>query len=143
MPVILLCGFWMTAQRGKRGQKFFHNLVAALDAMPEKRLVTSVLQDEDGEVCVLGAALKHAGKECPISEDEDDFDQEWTAAQLDIATQLVAETVCENDEGGWNETPEERWTRMRRWANSKLKPVSKEDVIPDIQGTNQEKLTTA
>lgn len=114
-----------SAIRGKRGQSFFRNLVAALDAMPEKRLVTSVLQDPQGEVCVLGAALKHAGKECPIMEDEDDFDSDWTAAQLDVATQLVQETVYMNDEGGWNETPEDRWARMRRWAARNLKePVT-------------------
>jgi hypothetical protein len=90
------------------------SLVAALDAMPEKRLVSSVLQDDDGEVCVLGAALKYANKECPVS--DDDFDKEWTAGQLGIAVQLVQETVFTNDECGCNETPEQRWTRMRRWA---------------------------
>jgi hypothetical protein len=110
-----------SAIRGKRGQSFFRNLVDALDALPEKRLVSSVLQDPEGEVCALGAALKHSGKECPISEDEDDFDSDWTAAQLDIATQLVQETVWQNDEGGWNETAEARWERMRRWAEANLK----------------------
>ena len=110
-----------SAIRGKRGQSFLRNLIAALDAMPVKRLVTSVLQDENGDVCVLGAALKHAGKECPISDDEHDFDQEWTASQLDIATQLVAETVYENDEVRWFETPEGRWIRMRQWAVSKVR----------------------
>lgn len=125
----LALGRWQaqvaSAIRGKRGQAFFRSLIAALDAMPEKRLVTSVLQNADGEVCVLGALLKHAGKECPISEDEYDFDREWTAAQLDIATQLVCETVYENDEAGWNETPEDRWARMRRWAARNLKePVT-------------------
>jgi hypothetical protein len=109
-----------SAMRGKRGQSFFRNLVAALDSMAEKRLVSSVLQDDKGEVCALGAALKYTGKECPISDDEYDFDREWTAAQLDVATQLVMETVFENDEGGWNETPEERWIRMRRWAASHI-----------------------
>ncbi len=114
-----------SAMRGKRGQSFFRNLVAALDGMPEKRLITSVLQNEGGDVCVLGAALKHAGKECPVSEDEYDFDKDWTAAQLDIATQLVQEAVYENDEGVWKETPEQRWERMRRWASSHLTPLTK------------------
>jgi hypothetical protein len=110
-----------SAIRGRRGQSFFRNLVAALDALPEQRLVSSVLQDPDGEVCALGAALKHVGKECPISEDEDDFDSDWTAAQLDIATQLVQETAWQNDEGGWSETAEKRWERMRKWAEANLK----------------------
>ena len=112
-----------SAIRGKRGQLFFRNLVIALAVMPKKRLVTSVLQNEDGEVCVLGAALKHAGKECPVSEDEDDFDRDWTATQLDIAIQLVQEAVYENDERGWNETPEDRWARMQRWAISNLETI--------------------
>lgn len=111
-----------SAIRGKRGQVFLRGLITALDAMPEKRLVTSALQNDEGDVCVLGAALKHQGKECPVSDDEYDFDADWTAGQLDIATQLAREVVHENDEGALRETPEERWVRMRRWAERNLNP---------------------
>lgn len=45
----------LSALRGKRGQAFLRDLIAALDAMPEKRLVSGDLQDETGCVCALGA----------------------------------------------------------------------------------------
>lgn len=41
-----------SATRGKRGQRFFRDLVAALDAMPEKRLIRDALE-ADGEVCAI------------------------------------------------------------------------------------------
>lgn len=39
-----------SATRGKRGQSFFRALLAALDAMPEKSLITHALETETGEV---------------------------------------------------------------------------------------------
>jgi hypothetical protein len=74
-----------SAIRGRRGQKFFHDLIAALDAMPVKRLVTSTLKDEGREVCALGALCDYREVAVEPTEDEDDFDREWTAKQLDVA----------------------------------------------------------
>ena len=51
-------GVIASATRGKRGQKFFRDLVMALDAMPIKRLVNNELETTDGEVCALGALGK-------------------------------------------------------------------------------------
>jgi hypothetical protein len=113
-----------SAIRGGRGQKFLVDLVAALDAMPEKRLIASVLKNEDGEVCALGAALEHWGVPLAADEDEDDFDPDWTADKLDIADQLAREVAYQNDEVGWNETSEERWARIRQWAASHIKEVA-------------------
>ena len=44
-----------SAIRGKRGQAFLAEMLEALDAMPEKRLIANDLRDRDGEVCALGA----------------------------------------------------------------------------------------
>ena len=49
-----------SASRGKRGQQFFRDLLAAMDAMPEKRLITHELE-EDGEVCAIGALCRARG----------------------------------------------------------------------------------
>ena len=113
-----------SAMRGKRGQKFFRDLISALDTLPQQRLVSSTLKDTEGEVCALGALCAQRGIDVGASEDEYDFDADWTAEQLDIATQLVQETVHENDEGAWQETPEDRWKRMRRWAERNLNPTT-------------------
>lgn len=47
-------GMVASAIRGKRGQRLLIDLIAALDAMPEKRLIADQLEC-DGEVCALGS----------------------------------------------------------------------------------------
>jgi hypothetical protein len=110
-----------SAMRGKRGQQFFRDLVAALDAMPEKKLITDELECKDG-VCALGALGRARGMDMSKL----DPDDTWTVGEaFDIAHQLAAEVVYMNDEAGWRyigtETPEVRWQRMRDWAASKIK----------------------
>lgn len=110
-----------SAIRGKRGQHFLRDLIAALDAMPDKRLITSTLGNRDGDVCALGSVMHARGIPFKPSDDEYDFDSEWVAKQLNIADQLVREIVYENDECAWSrEAPENRWVRMRRWAQEHL-----------------------
>lgn len=115
-----------SASRGKRGQKFFRDLIDALDAMPNKRLITDDLIRE-GEVCALGALGVKRG--IPM-ENLDPHDPEMVGAKFDIAHQLAAETVYMNDEAGVGafvdgkyvkETPEQRWQRMRDWAESNIR----------------------
>ena len=43
-----------SAIRGQRGQAFLREMLSALDAMPEKRLISEELE-RDGEVCAMGA----------------------------------------------------------------------------------------
>ena len=105
-----------SATRGQRGQRLFHDLLAALDAMPVKRLIADEFWN--GEVCALGALAERRGLD-PISVDTENYDQ--LAASFDVARQLVQEVEYLNDEGGWCETPEQRWTRMRAWVASQLK----------------------
>jgi hypothetical protein len=107
--------------RGKRGQAFLREMVEALDAMPEKRLVAWELQ-KGGEVCAIGSVGVRRGVDMSVLDPED---AETVAATFDIAEPLAREIVYENDEAGWHaESPEARWTRVRAWAASLVKPVA-------------------
>lgn len=113
-----------SAIRGKRGQKMLAELRDALDAMPTKRLVSRQLQTKQGECCALGCLAAAKGKDLTEHEDDDDCDlQELNgelAATFDVAECLIQEVEYENDEGACQETPEQRWTRMRRWVGKRL-----------------------
>lgn len=102
--------------RGKRGQKLISELAVALEAMPEKRLVREELKTTDGEVCALGAVGIARG----ITMDEiDPEDPSQVASAFDIAEQLAREIVYENDLY-WRESPEQRHSRMLKWARSHI-----------------------
>lgn len=110
----------MSIVRGKTGQAFLQELVAALEAMPEKRLITEELQTPDGEVCALGALGVKRGIEMS---DLDPEDYENLASAFGIKCQLIQEIEFENDENMAYFTPEERWEYMYEWAKSLLKPA--------------------
>lgn len=110
-----------SAIRGKRGQALLSEMLVALDAMPVKRLITEELENEQGEVCGLGALGKARGVEM---KDLDPEDPEQIASAFNIASQLAREIAYENDEGGWHETPERRWVRVRAWVASKVKAAT-------------------
>lgn len=114
-----------SAIRGKRGQAFLTELVEALDALPEKKLIINDLYAE-GSVCAIGSVgLKRGVDMAPL----DPYEPEEIAKVFGIAHQLVQEIEYENDERQWRyeegksrkETPEERWQRMRDWALSNVK----------------------
>lgn len=106
-----------SALRGKRGQRFLRDLIAALDALPEKRLIRNNLESE-GEVCALGALSKARG--VTLTElDTRDYDQLGDA--LDIAHQLAKETMWVNDDQCYYATPEQRWQVVRDWAAEHLR----------------------
>ena len=134
-----------SAIRGKRGQAFLHELIAALDAMPEKVLIAGELVTAEGQVCAIGAVCKARGIDVSHV---DYYSPEDVAFKVGVASQMVAEIEYENDECGhrfgnvklpesperpkwapdftWGrieETPEERWQRMRRWAEANLVTV--------------------
>ena len=96
---ILAAGRWQaqvaSAIRGKRGQKFFRDLIAALDAMPEKELIDGELKDADGCVCALGALGSARGVDLSGLDTED---WEYLGATFDIAEQLARETMYQNDD---------------------------------------------
>lgn len=139
---------WNKTRKGKRGQQFFRDLVAALDAMPVKELAAGSLQkrNDEGRVCALGALC--SAKQIDVSDllDYDDSGDDYgtveAAARLDISETLARNVVWQNDEcgygkrvpipnvlqGDWDgykyktlpETPAERWARIRTWAAKQI-----------------------
>lgn len=102
---------------GKRGQAFLKELAAAMDAMPEKVLIANELVSEEGDACAIGVVCKARGLdvskvdyECPHS----------VGNAVGIARSMAAEIEYMNDEWSQGETPEQRWTRMRKWVESKI-----------------------
>lgn len=117
-----------SATRGKRGQSFFVELLAALDAMPDKRLIAEELQTADGCMCTLGVLGAARGVDMTVLDPED---TEAVGGVFGIPRALAAEVVYMNDEDGrWqyaygeDETPEARWKRMRDWVAEQIKPPS-------------------
>jgi hypothetical protein len=108
-----------SAIRGKRGQKFFLDLLAALDAMPEKRLIANSLGTAGGEVCALGALGPAKGANLA---EIDTYDYDGLGELFGIAPQLAQEVMNENDEC-YASSPEQRWQRMREWALGNLKAI--------------------
>jgi hypothetical protein len=105
-----------SAIRGRRGQKLLTDLLAALDAMPEKFLVAGELETKDGDVCALGALGKARGLD--MQQNLDPGEPEEVAAAFDIAPQLAQEIVFMNDEHLNYVGGEQRWERMRAWVAS-------------------------
>jgi len=135
-----------SATRGKRGQRFFRELLSALDAMPEKRLIRHALEEE-GEVCAIGALGRAKGvdmtaidPECP----------EQVAPVFGIAECLAQEVVYMNDEYFDHRyvantrvdfTPEQLWQKMRAWVAEQIRVTPEEAgavEIPDVQHSGDE-----
>ena len=107
-----------SAIRGKRGQRLLRDLITAMDALPIKRLIAEELIDEAGEVCAIGAVGKLRGVDMTNLDPED---QDSVGNAFDVATALAAEIAYVNDEGAYAaETPEQRFTRVRAWAEQQL-----------------------
>jgi hypothetical protein len=111
-----------SAIRGKRGQAFLRELLAALDALPEKRLIANTLEEE-GAYCAIGSVGRLRGVD--MSGVDPEY-REQVAQTFGVAEALAAEIMYENDEGGhWKETPEERFQRMRAWVVKQLNAQGK------------------
>ncbi len=109
-----------SAIRGKRGQKLLREMAEALDAMPERVLISSELESE-GEHCALGVVGAARGLNMQVVDPEDPHQ---VASLFDIAAPLAQEVVYINDECGfWRDTPEDRWNRVRKWVADHLKLV--------------------
>jgi hypothetical protein len=126
-PMALWRGAVASSIRGKRGQALLKELVASLDAIPNKRLIAHELV-KDGECCALGAVAMARGQDVSWVDPEA---YEVVAKQFNIAEPLAREIEYENDEGFWSgietETPEHRWARMRAWAVENIRsPASGE-----------------
>lgn len=109
-------GAVVSAIKGARGQAFLREAIAAMDAMPEKRLIAHELEAA-GSVCTIGAVGAKRGT--PMKE-IDPEDYRAIARAFGIAPALAQEIMFWNDEAVWNETPEVRFSRMRRWLTDRL-----------------------
>lgn len=106
------------AIKGKRGQALLREMLTALDAIPDKRLIEEELKAPGGgDVCALGAVGLRRNMDLDAI---DPGDYEQVARAFGIAESLAREIMYENDEGGWRETPEQRWARMRTWVMAQL-----------------------
>lgn len=103
-----------SAIRGRRGQAFLRELLAALDALSQPRLIRNQLE-QSGEVCAMGAIAKSRGLNSVLW---DDSDFEFLARTFRVANALAAEILYINDHDfSWtDETPEQRFTRVRAWV---------------------------
>ena len=137
-----------SAISGKRGQQFLRELAAALEAMPEKRLIADELQT-DGGFCTLGVIGAARGVDLA---NLDPYDRERVSAVMNVAPALAAEIMYENDESidrdewidieivgpmrphypDWGRhtrtvrvnaqrVEERRWRYMREWVRKHLK----------------------
>lgn len=105
-----------SAIKGARGQAFLREMLAALDAMPTKRLIARELE-LDGEVCALGCVGQQRGIDQSRIDPED---RETVAKTFGIAEAMAAEIVFINDDFR-SEPPEHRWLRMRKWVAEQLR----------------------
>jgi hypothetical protein len=108
-----------SAIRGRRGQAFLKEMLAALEAIPTKRLISHDLENLNG-VCAIGAV--GARRRIDLAQ-IDPEDHEAIAAIFGIPHALACEIMYENDEaaGYWQrETPEQRWQRVRDWIAGKI-----------------------
>jgi hypothetical protein len=115
-----------SAFRGKRGQAFLREMLAAMDALPEKKLIAGDLIDHNGCACALGTVAIARGLDIPKPDpmfddyEREDFWEENTPG-FGIADAMAKEIMWENDEGGdHDETPEHRYARVRRWIERQL-----------------------
>lgn len=113
-----------SAIKGKRGQAFLREALAALDAMPEKKLTVDTLHEPvSGEFCTLGVVGAARGMDMKPLEYAD---RDQVASAFAISEALAAEIMFENDDqeywgGMQGATPETRWRRMRAWIESHIK----------------------
>lgn len=119
-----------SAIRGQRGQAFLLELLAALDAMPEKRLIAHSFA-EQGAYCTLGVIGAARGVDMPkvapeygapgIDPEDSETIRRLAREALGIPDAMAAEVMFLNDEGWYGETPEQRWKRMRAWVAEQIK----------------------
>ncbi len=109
-----------SAIRGKRGQQFLKEMLAALDAMPEKRLVANELNTADGDVCAMGAVGMSRGLDLSAVDPDEPDD---VAKAFGLSRAMVQEIAFQNDEAVWlfdKPNAEKRWQIMRDWCAAQI-----------------------
>lgn len=148
----LATGRWRAAVnaslRGKRGQAFLRELLAALDAMPDKRLIADAAV-ADGCMCTLAVVAAKRGVDLErLDYDMQDWAWDRVAATLGISESMAREVMYINDEhtsvrgwvrldgppDRWNTEPEaylplpdvegRRWQYMRDWVANQIRDTA-------------------
>ena len=113
------------AIRGKRGQAFLKEMAEAMDAMPEKVLIADEIVTAEGDVCGIGSVAVARGMDVSHLDPQDPH---GIAKAFGIAYAMAAEIEYMNDEwGSPAETPEHRWTRMRKWVSENIHGRTNDD----------------
>lgn len=86
-----------SAIRGRRGQMFLLEMLAALDALPIKELIKEAIVTPEGPVCAMGAVARMRGAD---ASDLDPEDADSVAGRFGIARQMAMEIAYVNDEQG-------------------------------------------
>ena len=107
--------------RGRRGQAFLRELVAALDALPRPELSEGALGDRrTGCVCALGAiALAQGDSFDDLAKDNGNWSLDETAERYSISPTLANEIISANDDwrdGNAVNVRRSRWRHVRAWA---------------------------
>lgn len=125
-------GALRAAVRGRRGQAFLRELVAALDALPVKELAAGALEDpETGCCCAFGAVARARGwGEEQLGFDPTDGDasapESLLAEAFGVSKTLAFQVIAENEDFSSCNTPGWRgcrWFRVRSWAVSQIEPA--------------------
>lgn len=119
-------GAYRSAVRGKRGQAFLKDLLAALEAMTDRRLIHDEFVDLNGETCALGAIGKVRGIDMSAWDPEGIDTPEVAAKCFNVSPSLTRAIIWENDDS-YGVTPEQRWAYMRELVAGLIR---KEEVDP-------------
>lgn len=95
---------------------FLREMLDALDDLPEKVLIADELIQE-GAVCAIGSVGKSRGIDMAKLDPED---PDQVAATFGISSALSREIAYVNDEWNRNDTPAERFVRVRAWVVKQL-----------------------
>ena len=118
-----------SAIRGRRGQALLREMRDALLALEDKRLAIGFTPD-DGCTCALGVVGRKRGMvddglRALDAQIEDGYNREVVAETFGVADALTAEVMWMNDEfysySARPETPEQRYQRMLKWVESKIR----------------------
>ncbi len=118
-----------SAIRGRRGQAFLREMLDAMDALPEPKLIAHELETADS-VCAIGTVGRKRGIDMTGLDPED---SSTVAGKFGISDALAREIVYINDEAACyyphrEETPEMRFFRVRKWVIKQFEsPFIRED----------------
>lgn len=132
-----------SAMRGKKGQAFLKECLAALEAMPDKKLAGQTYEAE-GAYCTLGVVGKQRGID--LSRFDSDYFDESYEEDFGVNSKVLREIIWENDGftgwydelGEWNSInmrvekfgpPQYQAYKNRRWDSENGRWDDKEEVF--------------